>query len=189
MTKLQVAIGDKPDVHLRTLLEKNGYAVVGEADTREELVGLVKRTKPDVVIIDNAVANDGVYTIEELNKECLPIIIMALCSKGNDFLKRCYQPGVVGFLAKPVKECEVVAQLEVANARFSEYQRLRVEVGELKKKMEERKVIEKAKGILIQRCNLSEEGAFRAIQKQSMDENKTMIEIAEAVILAHKMKM
>ncbi len=105
-----------------------------------------------------------------------------------DLVQRAAQAGVIGYLVKPFREAQLGPAIEVTLARFREFEQVHKELGDVREALEARKMIERAKGILMSKSGLSEPEAFRRIQKHSMDTRKTMREVAEAIVLASEME-
>jgi AmiR/NasT family two-component response regulator len=116
-----------------------------------------------------------------------PVLLLTAYSQ-RDLVDRAKEAGVVGYLVKPFREQEIVPAVDIALARFKEFRELEKEVGDLKETLETRKVVDRAKGVLMDSQHLTEAEAFRKIQKMSMNTRKPMKEISEAIILAQEAK-
>ena len=188
---LRILIADDEAVvrmDLREMLEESGYEVVGEAGDGERAVELGDEKKPDLAILDIKMPKmNGLEVAEKLmDKGIAAIILTAYTDK--EFIERAKETGVLGYLVKPFTKGSLVAAIETAMARFKELQELREEVSSLKEALEVRKLVERAKGLLMKHLGISEEDAYRYLQKRSMEYRKPMREVAEAIIIALEIK-
>ncbi len=172
--------------NLKTLVETLHHQVVGIAETGTQAVELATRYLPDLILMDIKIPEkDGITAAREIAQQLhIPAIIISAYSDPK-YVEGAVEAGVMTYLIKPVSLCDLQAAIELAMARSREMQALRLEVGTLKKTLAQRKAVERAKGILMDRFHLSENEAFRRLQQQSQRENRPMIEIAEAVITTH----
>ena len=130
---------------------------------------------------------DGIDAAQEMTKERpLPIILLTAYSE-KDLAQRAADAHISTYLMKPVSEDDLLPAIALAMTRFTEFQALKQEADDLREALETRKLVERAKGILMRRLNLSEEEAFNRLQRRSMNENKKMGEIAQAIIMADEM--
>ncbi|HOJ93174.1 MAG TPA: response regulator [Dictyoglomaceae bacterium] len=182
---------DEPIVRMdiKELLESQDYEVIGEAADGQTAVELARKLKPDVVIMDIRMPGmDGIEAAKILTQEEIAPVIFLTAYSDKELVEKAKEVGVVAYIVKPFKESDLFPAIEIAIARFKEFQLLRKEVEDLKDALETRKLIDRAKGILMDREGLKEHEAFRLIQKASMDKRKTMKEIAQAIILAYELK-
>lgn len=191
MKPLRIVIADDESLHLMSLraqLETLGHRVVGEAGDGETALQLARDLGPDLAILDIKMpAPDGIQVAEKLMQEHpLPIILLTAYSEGS-LAERAAKAHVAAYLMKPVSAQDLMPAIALAISRFNEFQNLTHEVTDLRDALEARKMIERAKGILMRRLNLSEEEAFHRMQRRSQNENKKMSEIANAVITADGM--
>jgi response regulator NasT len=191
MKPLRIVIADDESLHLMSLrehLEQLGHRVVGEAGDGQLAVQLARDLHPDLAILDIKMPElDGIDAARLLMREMpLPIILLSAYSEGS-LAERAADAHVASYLMKPVSADDLRPALALAISRFEEFSSLNEEVRELREALETRKMIERAKGILMRRLNLSEEEAFRRMQKRSQNENKKMLEIANAIITADGM--
>ncbi len=178
---------DGPRKTLKMTLLDSGYEVIGEGKTGKEAIELSKRLKPDLILMDVKMPEmDGIRAAKEINHRFPLPIIICTAKRDEATIKRAKEAGVMGYLIKPIREEELKATIELAISRFNEFEALRKEIKDLKEALEARKLIERAKGILTERQNLSEKDAFRRIQRLSMDKRKSMKEVAEAIIIAYE---
>lgn len=190
MERTRVIIADDESIirmDLREMLTNLGYLVVGEAGDGRSAVNQARELRPDVVIMDIKMPDmDGIEAARILTQERIAPVVLLTAFSQRDLVERAKEAGVVGYLVKPFRESDLGPAIEVALARFSEFRTLEKEIADLKETLETRKVVDRAKGILMDTQNLSESEAFRKIQKMSMNTRKPMKEIAEAIILAQE---
>lgn len=192
MKPIRVLIAeDEPIVRMdiKELLEGQGYEVVGEAADGQIAIDLARKLKPDVIIMDIRMPNlDGIEAAKILTQEEIAPIIFLTAYSDKELVEKAKEVGVIAYIVKPFKESDLFPAIEIAIARFKEFQLLRKEVADLKDALETRKLVDRAKGLLMDREGLKEHEAFRLIQKASMDKRKPMKEIAQAIILAYELK-
>ncbi len=193
--RVRVLIADDESLirmDLREMLTNLGYLVVGEAPDARTAVNMAREVRPDVVIMDIRFENDDFDGIEAarilMEERVAPVLLLSAYSD-KELVQRAKEAGVMGYLVKPFRETDLPPAIEVAMANFQEWLRLEQEARDLKEALETRKLVERAKGILMDRHGLSEAEAFRRIQKMSMDNRRPMKEVAEAIILAHEVSM
>ena len=192
MERIRVIIADDESViraDLREMLTNLGYLVVGEVGDGQSAVNVARELKPDVVIMDIKMPDlDGIEAAKILTQEKVAPVLLLTAYSQRDLIDRAKEAGVVGYLVKPFREQEIVPAIEIALERFKEFRELEKEVGNLRETLETRKVVDRAKGLLMDQQGLTEAEAFRKIQKMSMNTRKPMKEIAEAIILAQEAK-
>ncbi len=192
MERTRVIIADDESViraDLREMLTNLNYLVVGEAGDGQSAVNLAREVKPDVVIMDIKMPDmDGIEAASILTRERVAPVLLLTAYSQRELVDRANEAGVAGYLVKPFRENEVVPAIEIARARFSEFSELQKQIGDLQETLETRKVVDRAKGILMDTQGLTEHEAFRKIQKMSMNTRKPMKEIAEAIVLAQEAK-
>ena len=190
MDRTRVIIADDESLirmDLREMLQNLGYLVVGEVGDGRSAVNLARELRPDVVIMDIKMPDmDGIDAAKVLTEEYIAPVILLTAYSQRDLVDRAKEAGVVGYMVKPFRESDLVPAIEVALARFKEFEALHKEVNDLQVALETRKLVDRAKGILMDTQGLSEAEAFRKIQKMSMNTRKPMKEVAEAIILAHQ---
>lgn len=159
--------------------------IVGTGASREEALALVERHRPDVVILAVGLPDgDGVDAAREVMARApCPIILLTSRTEAT-VIERARAAGAMAFLVKPLRPEELRPAIELAVARFHEFEAIRKENEDLKKAIASRKLVERAKGLLVEQEGLSESQAFRRIQKASMDSRRSMADVAEAILLA-----
>lgn len=192
MERTRVIIADDESVirtDLREMLTNLNYLVVGDVGDGRSAVNLARELKPDVVIMDIKMPDmDGIEAAKVMTQEKIAPVLLLTAYAQRDLVDRAKEAGVVGYLVKPFREQEISPAIEIALARFSEFRELEKEVGDLNETLETRKVVDRAKGILMDTQGLTEQEAFRKIQKMSMNTRKPMKEIAQAIVLAQDAK-
>jgi len=187
--KLRILIADDEPLirlDLKNMLESLGYEVIAEAGDGVSAVESARTLKPDVAVLDIKMPRmDGIDAANILNSEKIAPVVLLTAYSDMDLINRAKEAGVFAYLVKPFRESDLRPAIEVAISRYKEFLALEEEVSELEDKLETRKLIERAKGILMDQYGLKEQEAFRRIQVQSMNTRKSMKEIAEAIIIAH----
>jgi response regulator NasT len=170
-------------------LNEKGFGVVGEGASGKSALKLAKTTDPDAVLMSVGLPDiDGISAAETIMEENpLPIVLLTSHYDAAT-IERAKEAGVMAYLLKPLREEELLPVTELAISRFEEFNSLRKENEDLKKTLEARKAIERAKGVLMKQQGLSEPEAFSLIQKKSMDLRKPMAEIAQAIILTEELR-
>jgi two-component system, response regulator PdtaR len=172
---------------LRETLTQLNYLIVGEAGDGKSAVNLARELRPDIVIMDIKMPDmDGIEAAKLLTEERIAPVLLLTAYSQRELVERARQAGVAGYLVKPFRESDLSPAIEVALARFTEFRALEREVGDLQTALETRKLVDRAKGILMDTQSLTEAEAFRRIQKMSMNTRKPMKEVAEAIILAQQ---
>ena len=165
-----------------------GGVVVGNGSRVEDAVRLVDKHRPDVLLLAVGLPDGDGVEAARCVMATLPCPIVLLTSHADpDVAARAVDAGVLGFLVKPLRSTELGPALDVAVTRFSELEAVRKEIEALKQKLESRKLVDRAKGLLMTRLGLSEPEAFRRIQKTAMDTRKSMADVAQALLLADGM--
>jgi response regulator NasT len=173
---------------LREMLTHLGYDVIGEAGDGLSAMELARKLRPDLVIMDIKMPDlDGISAAESLTVDRIAPVVLLTAYSDQALVDLAKEAGVVGYVVKPFREAELMPVIELSLARFEEFQALEREVGNLKDALESRKVVERAKGVLMEVHGLREAEAFHRIRKTSMDARKSMREVAEAILLTHEM--
>lgn len=190
MSQLRVIIADDESIirlDLKKMLEAMGHEVIGEAADGQKATELVRALKPDVVLLDIKMpVMDGLDAAKLIAEEKLAPVVLLTAYSQKDLIERAKDAGVFAYLIKPFKESDLLPAIEIAISRYLEMQDLESQLGDLQDKLETRKIVDRAKGILMDKYTLKENEAFRRIQQQSMNTRKSMREIAEAIIIAHE---
>ncbi|TAK30288.1 MAG: response regulator [Chloroflexota bacterium] len=190
MSQGRVVIADDESIirmDLREMLSNLGYLVVGEASDGVSAVNLARELRPDLIIMDIKMPQmDGIAAAKVLTEERIAPVLLLTAFSQQELVHNAKEAGVVGYIVKPFRESELVPAIEIALARFREFRALEKEVGDLRSLLETRKLVERAKGVLMDTQGLKEAEAFRKIQKLSMNTRKSMREIAEAILLARE---
>lgn len=165
------------------MLHEEGYDVVGQAGDGQEAVDLAEELKPDLVIMDVKMPRrDGIDAASEIaTKRIAPIVILTAFSQ-RDLVEKARDAGAMAYLVKPFSKTDLVPAIEVAVSRFGELTALEKEVQTLADRLETRKLVERAKGVLQSTQGLTEPEAFKWIQRAAMDRRTTMKRVAEVVL-------
>ena len=164
-------------------LREGGYEVVGEAANGEEAVALAKEHKPDVIVMDIKMPiMDGITAAEAIAQDRLAPVVLLTAFSQTELVERARDAGAMAYVVKPFTPGDLIPAVEIAASRFREIRALELEIADINERMETRKTVERAKGILMEKMKLNEPESFRWIQKTSMDRRLTMREVAEAVI-------
>jgi AmiR/NasT family two-component response regulator len=192
VAQTRVVIADDDPIirmDLREMLDGLNYVVAGEAADGKSAVNLARELKPELVIMDIRMPEmDGIEAARTLTQENIAPVLLLTAYSEPELVQRATQAGVIGYLVKPFREAQLGPAIEVTLGRFREFQTLQKELGDPKEALEARKLIDRAKGLLMDRYGLNEAEAFRRIQKRSMDNRKSMKEVAEAILLASEME-
>jgi len=182
--KRVVIIDDNQSERLvvRLLMEERGYAVVAEGGDGEEAMRICEESAPDVVIMDIGLPNkDGIEATIDIASRCLTPVVLLTGRDDLETVERAAASGAMGYLVKPVVESALVAAIELAISRYAELMGLKKENLELKDAIEARKLVERAKGILMHRDGISEGEAYARLRKISMDRRTSMKDVAEII--------
>jgi AmiR/NasT family two-component response regulator len=186
MSTVKILIADDEPIirlDLRQVLETLGYEVIGEAGDGKQAVELARELKPDICILDVKMPiMDGIEAVDIITDENIAPTILLTAYSDKELIDRAKAAGVFAYLVKPFKPSDLAPTIEVA--RFEQNVILGKEVSSLNERLEARKSIDRAKGILMDSHQLNEAEAYRRIQIQSMNLRKTMKEVADAIILA-----
>ena len=186
MEKIRVVIAEDEAIirlDLRETLESAGYEVVADTGRGDEAVKLVSEYKPEVVILDIKMPGiDGIQVAREIGTtEDTAVVILTAFSQ-RELIDEAVDAGALAYLVKPYQQSDLVPAIEIARRRHQEMRELTDQAKTLEDRLKARKVIEKAKGLLIESTSLNEDEAFRFIQTRAMSDRKTMVEVAEEVI-------
>jgi response regulator NasT len=173
---------------LRRLLTAAGHTVVGEAKDGEECLAQSEQAQPDLVLMDIKMPGlDGIETTRRLLEKRPVAVVMLTAYSDDETVRAATEAGACAYLVKPVNRCQLLSALHVAASRFAELEQLRRERQDLNEALEARKLVERAKGVLMDRAGLTEAEAFRRLQKASRDQRRPMKQLALEVIEAGRL--
>jgi len=174
---------------LKEMLGNLGYLVVGEAPDARSAVNQARELRPDIVLMDIKFEGDdfdGIEAAKVLTAEKIAPVLLLTAFSQTELVERAKEAAVSGYVVKPFRESDLGPAIEIALARFEEFRALEEQMGDLEEALETRKLVDRAKGILMDTQGLTEAEAFRKVQKMSMNTRKPMKEVAEAIILAQQ---
>ncbi len=184
-------VDDEPVIRmdLRAMLESMEHTVVGEADNGETALALARSLQPDLVIVDIMMPGmDGIELSRRLAKERIaPVLILTAYSE-QAMIEGADKAGVLGYLVKPFREADLAPAIQVAVSRYREMRAIETQMLNLEREMKARKTIGRARRVLAQKLGLSEEEAFRRMVSTAESTGKPLVEVAEAVLLAHQVE-
>jgi len=185
---LRIAIADdEPDMrdYFQEVLPRLGHTVVALAQNGRELVDLCRATNPDLVITDIKMPEmDGIDAAMKIYEERpIPVILVSAHHDAN-LIQRAETDHVMGYLVKPIKQADLKPTIAITVHRFEQFQAMRKEAADLRQALADRKVIERAKGILMKKGNLDEPEAFRRLQKLASEKNHKLVDIATMIVTA-----
>ena len=167
------------------MLREAGYNVIGEATNGREAISLARHLKPDLAILDVKMPEiDGISAAELIVSEKLAAVLMLTAFSQRELVERARDAGAMAYLVKPFSISDLTPAIEMALGRYAQIQALEAEVGELGERLEARKLVDRAKGVLMANLGISEPEAFKWIQKAAMDQRSSMSAVSEGV-LAH----
>lgn len=185
---LNIAIGEDNEDHrilLQRTLERLGHSIIGMADCGSDLVELCQEKRPDLVITDIKMPDmDGLAAAAAIYRDSPMPIIVVTSHLEEEYVKRAELEHILAFLVKPITEKELIPAIAIVMRRFEEFEELRKENATLQQSLQDRKIIERAKGLLQQQGGMSESEAFRRLQKLARDKRKKLVEIATAIVTA-----
>jgi len=185
---LRLVIADNESIirlDLREMLEDAGYEVVGEAVNGRKAVELTRMHRPDLVIMDIKMPDmDGITAARKIADDKLAPVLLLTAFSQPEIVEKAKDSGVLGYLVKPVRESNLFPAMEIALSRWEEMQGLEKELDKLKDSLEMRKTVDRAKGILMAAHKLSEQEAYRRIQRYAMTKRLPIKEVAEAIVRA-----
>ena len=168
---------------LAEMLGEAGYEVVGQASNGEQAVEMATSLRPDLVIMDVKMpVLDGISAAEQIGKERLCPVVMLTAFSQTELVERARDAGVMAYIVKPFTATDVVPAINIALSRWGELKTLESEVADLGERLETRKSVDRAKGVLMTKLKITESEAFRWIQKTAMDRRMGMKEVADAVV-------
>ena len=190
---LRISVADdEPDMreYFRKMLSHLGHEVVSAACHGRELIEQCRKFQPDLVITDIVMPElDGIEAASQLYQERPVPIIVVSGHHDAEFVERAETAHILAYLVKPIKLTDLQPAIGIAVRRFEQFQALHQEAHDLRQALEDRKLIEKAKGILMKRADLDEQQAFRRLQKLASEKNRKLVDIAHAIITAEEAMM
>ena len=185
--QLRLVIADDESLirmNLKETLVGLGYLVVGEAGDGVSVVNLARELRPDLVVMDIKMPKlDGIQAAKVLTEDKIAPVLLLTAYSDRELVDRAREAGVVNYIVKPFRDAELLPAIEIAMARYAEFQEIDKKIGDLQETLETRKLVERAKGVLMDTQGLKEQEAFRKIQQLSMNTRKSMREIAQAILL------
>jgi len=164
-------------------LRDNGFEVIAEAADGEKAVALAEELKPDLLVMDVKMPlMDGISAAEILTKKKIAPVVLLTAFSQRELVERASEAGALAYLVKPFTPNDLIPAIDIALGRYAQIQALEDEVADMAERLETRKILDRAKGILNNTMGLTEPEAFRWIQKASMDRRLTMKEVAQTVI-------
>jgi AmiR/NasT family two-component response regulator len=189
MKRKILLVDDDPLIRadIKDMLLDRGYNIIGEASDGFEAVEECKKHSPDLVILDiDMPILDGIKAGKIINKENLAGGILLLTSfEGDEYLEKAKSIGAFGYIVKPPNEKIIIPTIEMCLSKVEEFEKMKKNLDDINSKLTERKIIEKAKGILIKEYSITEEDAYSRIRKLSMDKRTTMVEISKTIIIGY----
>lgn len=168
---------------LAEMLGEAGYDVVGQASNGEQAVEMARELEPDLVIMDVKMpVMDGITAAEEIGAAKICPVVMLTAFSQTELVERARDAGVMAYIVKPFTAADLSPAIDIARSRWNEMKALESEIADLGERLETRKQVDRAKGILMKKLKISEADAFRWIQKTAMDRRLGMKEVADAVI-------
>jgi len=168
---------------LAEMLTEAGYEVVGQASNGEQAVALAEELRPDLVIMDVKMpVLDGISAAEQIGAARICPVVMLTAFSQTELVERARDAGVMAYVVKPFTAADVTPAIDIALSRWAELKELEDEVADLGDRLETRKAVDRAKGVLMTKLKISEADAFRWIQKTAMDRRMSMREVADAVV-------
>ena len=168
---------------LKESLEAEGYIIAGEAGRGDEAVELARTLNPDVVILDIKMPGlNGIEAARIISEEHIAAVLLLTAFSQRDLIQEASQAGALAYLVKPFQRSELVPSIELAVGRFKEISELKKEKQELLDDLEARKVVDRAKGALMDQYGLKEKDAYRYLQKKAMEERSPMKVVAESIL-------
>ena len=172
---------------LAEMLGEAGYEVVGQASNGEQAVEMARELTPDLVIMDVKMpVMDGITAAEVIGAAKICPVVMLTAFSQTELVERARDAGVMAYIVKPFTAADLAPAIDIARSRWTEMKALESEIADLGERLETRKQVDRAKGILMKKLKISEADAFRWIQKTAMDRRLGMKEVADAVISGMK---
>jgi response regulator NasT len=186
MTKLTILLVDN-DSHRSDMVNKAlqdaGHTVIAKLIDDVDLSNNVLSLQPDIIIIDiDAPGRDTLEQMRQIQRDQAKPIVLFSAPNDQGFMQEAIQAGVSAYMLEGINQTQIMPVVEVAVARFREFQALRLELEDVKSKLADRKIIEKAKGMIMSRKGLDEDGAYQLLRKNAMSQNKRLIDVARTLV-------
>lgn len=188
LKKLKILLADDEAIlrlDLREMLADAGHDIVGEAANGQEAVKLARELRPDFIIMDVKMPiMDGITAAKTIAEENIAPVLLLTAYSQQDIVEKASDAGVIAYLVKPIREEQLFPAMEIAVNRFAQVQKLSAELDDLKDSLETRKLLDRAKGILMTAHGMTEQEAYRKMQQFSMAKRISLKELAESIIAA-----
>jgi AmiR/NasT family two-component response regulator len=185
--QMRLVIADDESIirmNLKETLVGLGYLIVGEAGDGVSVINLARELRPDLVVMDIKMPKlDGIQAAKVLTEERIAPVLLLTAYSDRELVDRAREAGVVSYIVKPFRDAELLPAIEIAQARYTEFREMDKQIDDLKETLETRKLVDRAKGVLMDTQGMKEQEAFRKIQQLSMNSRKSMREVAQAILL------
>jgi response regulator NasT len=189
-TPLHIAVADdEPDMreYFQKSLLRLGHKVVATAQNGRELVARCRELRPDLVITDIKMPDmDGIEAAIQIYRERPTPVILVSAYHDAGLIERAEADHILGYLVKPIKQADLEPVIALAMRRFEQFEALRSETADLRQALEDRKVIERAKGVLMKRGPMDEQDAFQRLQKLASEKSRKLIDVARMILVAEE---
>ena len=174
-------------MYIREILENNGYEVVGEAEDGLDAINVCREQKPDFVVMDIGMpVLTGLEAAKVINDEKLADFVIILTAyRDKDLARRAVDSDVMGYIVKPVDEDALIPAIEIAIHKFEQIKKMEKEFGKTKEALDDRKFVDRAKGLLMEKRKMTEKEAYVYIRKLAMDKGNSMVEISKTLLKAY----
>lgn len=173
--------------YFRKMIPLLGHELAGAAETGRQLVELAREQQPDLVITDIRMPDmDGIEAADQLSCDRPMPVILVSAYHDEQYIERAQADHILAYLVKPIKKVDLEPAIGIAMRRFEQFQTLRKEAANLRQALEDRKIIERAKGILMKKVGMDEQAAFRRLQKLASEKNLKLVEIARIILTAEE---
>lgn len=187
---LRIAVADdEPDMreYFQTILPRLGHQVVVVAEDGRDLIDQCREAEYDLVITDVKMPDmDGIDAAAQLYRRAPVPVILVSAHHDADLVRRAESEHILAYLVKPIKQADLEPSIAIAMRRFEQFQALQKEASDLRQALEDRKLIERAKGLLMKNASLDEHEAFRRLQRLASDRNKKLVDVAQMIIMAEE---
>ena len=192
MEKLRILVVDDESLirmDITEMLEDAGHEVVAEGENGQQAIELAREYNPDIIIMDVKMpVMDGISAAKIISEEEIAPVLLLTAFSQEDIVDKASEAGVIGYLVKPIREEQLFPAIKVAVQRFRDYKSLGLELEKLQESLESRKLLDRAKGILMTAHGLTEQEAYRRMQQFSMNKRISLKELAEKIIAAAEKK-